>query len=74
MGTPKILVAFFTYDDVTFGVLYTGNLKEENCLLLKEMRNRALIDTGCSATVCGRDWAEWILVRTKPGQSRKVSE
>ena len=26
---------FFTSDDVTFGVLYTGNSKEENCLLLQ---------------------------------------
>ena len=42
IGNPGNYGCFFTSDDVTFGVLYTRNLNEENCLLLKETRNRAL--------------------------------
>ena len=38
-----------------FGI--QGNLKEENVLPVAETKNKALIDTGCSATVAGQDWA-----------------
>ena len=44
---------FFSMTEEEHSVLYTGNLKEENVLLVAETKNKALIDTGCSATVAG---------------------
>ena len=60
---------FFTMNEEEHSVLYTGNLKEENAILVAETKNKALLDTGCSATVAGQDWAR-ILVGSLSEESR----
>ena len=64
---------FFTMNEEEHSVLYTGNLKEENVLLVAETKNKALIDTGCSATVAGQDWAR-ILVGSLSEESQAKVE
>ena len=64
---------FFSMNEEEHSVLYTGNLKEENVLLVAETKNKALIDTGCSATVAGQDWAK-ILVGSLSRESQAKVE
>ena len=37
-------------------MLYTGNVTEEVCLLGLEASNKGVLDSGCTSSVCGKEW------------------
>ena len=42
-------------------ILYTGTSKTEACLLTREARNSAVLDSGCTSTVAGKLWIDCYL-------------
>ena len=46
-------VTLFTHGSV----LYTGDNEQEQILFAKESKNKVVVDTGCTATVSGLEWA-----------------
>ena len=48
--------------------------RKHDWLLMRETWNRALIDTGCSATVCGWDWAECLVESLSEQSQAKVEK
>ena len=72
-GNATDIGTFFTSCEEAFEVLYTGNVKEENVLLVGETKNKAVIDTGCTATVAGHDWVR-ILIGSLSEESQKKVE
>ena len=51
--------------------LYTGNIRDELCLLTKEALNSAILDSGCSSTVAGKGWFD-CFIESLPEKSQKL--
>ena len=47
-------------------VLYTGHVREDLCLLVKEAKNSAVLDSACTSTVAGTTWMQCFIDTLSP--------